>query len=55
MSKSILVIDTPKNCADCPCLYEFDFDGVPYKYECNINEKNLLIDEVDTKKLIGAR
>lgn len=54
MSKSILVIDTPKMCGDCPCLYEFNFDGEPYEYECNINDKTIPIDIVDKKDLFGV-
>lgn len=54
MSKSILVIDTPEVCFDCPLLYEIEFDGVPYEYGCGLNRKSISTDEVDIKSRIGV-
>lgn len=35
MSKSILVIDTPENCAKCPCFLEVSTDC------CGVNGKDI--------------
>lgn len=44
MSKAILVIDMPKNCAECPCYNETDF------YHCNLNDKYIAFDQSLTER-----
>lgn len=46
MSKSILVIDTPKCCIDCPCHFVED-TGIVW---CGKENKRLLTDDIETFK-----
>ena len=46
MSKSILVIDTPENCIDCPC----HFAGMSGQVWCGKENKELLADDIQTFK-----
>lgn len=46
MSKSILVIDTPKACIDCPC----HFAGMSGQVWCGKENKELLSDDIETLK-----
>lgn len=46
MSKSILVIDTPSVCIDCPCHFAYDTGAV----DCGVNGKELLTDDIETFK-----
>lgn len=46
MSKSILVIDTPKACIDCPCHFAEDTGQV----WCGKENKELLEDDIQTFK-----
>ena len=46
MSKSILVIDIPSVCIDCPCHFAYDTG----KVECGVNKKELLSDNIETYK-----
>lgn len=46
MSKSILVIDTPKVCIDCPCHFAEDTGRV----WCGKEKKDLLSDDIETFK-----
>lgn len=41
MSKSILVIDTPELCIECP-LFKHDLDCIP-EYYCNVSRKEIII------------
>lgn len=46
MSKSILVIDTPKACIDCPC----HFAGESGMVMCGVEKKKLLAEDIETFK-----
>lgn len=46
MSKSILVIDTPRVCVDCPC----HFAGESGMVICGVNGKQLLSVDIETFK-----
>lgn len=46
MSKSILVIDTPKACIDCPC----HFSGDTGRVWCGKEKKELLEDDIQIFK-----
>lgn len=46
MSKSILVIDTPDYCIDCPC----HFAGMSGQVWCGKENKELLADDIQTFK-----
>ncbi|MCI8378715.1 MAG: hypothetical protein HFH72_09380 [Lachnospiraceae bacterium] len=46
MSKSILVIDTPDSCIDCPC----NFAGMSGQVWCGKENKELLADDIQTFK-----
>ncbi len=46
MSKSILVMDTPEACIDCPCHFTEDTGRV----WCGKEKKELLIDDIETYK-----
>lgn len=44
MSKSVIVIDTPESCSDCPCCSHYDFGSY-----CEVKNKEL---EYDYEKII---
>lgn len=46
MSKSILVVDTPEACIDCPCHFAEDVG----KVWCGKNKEELLADDIETFK-----
>lgn len=46
MSKSILVIDAPNYCIDCPC----HFVGMSGQVWCGKENKELLLDDIETFK-----
>ena len=46
MSKSILVIDTPGACIDCPCHFANE-DGF---VQCGVEQRELLAEDITTYK-----
>lgn len=46
MSKSILVIDTPSVCIDCPCHFAYDTG----KVKCGVNGNEILSNDIETFK-----
>lgn len=46
MGKSILVIDTPACCIDCPCHFAYD-NGTVW---CGKEDRELLADDIETFK-----
>ncbi len=46
MSKSVLVIDTPEACIDCPCHFTKENGMVV----CGVKKKELLADDIETFK-----
>lgn len=46
MSKSILVVDTPEACIDCPC----HFAGESGMVMCGVEQQELLTDDIETFK-----
>lgn len=46
MSKSILVVDTPDACIDCPCHFAYE-DGIVH---CGVRKKQILAEDIDTYK-----
>lgn len=46
MGKSILVMETPERCIDCPCHYSYD-NGTVW---CGKEDKELMADDIETFK-----
>ena len=49
MSKSILLIDTPENCRDCPCGKEI-YNHYCVRYECSVISQNITKEEYKKEK-----
>ena len=54
MSKAVLVIDMPKNCANCPLKSQLRTGLSNVTHCCNLTESMIKLDEMFEKRLDGC-